>query len=151
VCSKIHVPASSAVMFLALESLITWNCRKEINSPWVCAESDSSSGAWVKFPQTSRPPWRQKVVCQSTRGMENDKVRRCTLIHMLALPAQLRNNFCRSFREKKRSRTKDREHQLIVEGRVGTQWYHKRLLDSFVQYLSSRRRERLTWLWPIRE
>lgn len=28
-----------------------------------------------------------------------------TLIHILALPAQLRNNFCLSFREKNRSRT----------------------------------------------
>jgi hypothetical protein len=29
------------------------------------------------------------------------------LIHMLALPAQLRNNFCLSFLEKNRSRTED--------------------------------------------
>lgn len=38
---------------------------------------------------------------------EYDRVLQHTLIHMLALPAQLRNNFLLSFREKNRSRTKN--------------------------------------------
>lgn len=89
-------------------------------------------------------------------SMRKGGVEKRTLIHMLALPAQLRNSFCRSLREKNLSRTIDtschkNDFQYTYEMRWRWREPHRTPpRDSFVPYPSSRPRGRLPLLLPDR-
>ena len=71
-----------------------------------------------------------------------------TFIHMLALPAQLRNSFCRSFREKNRSRTV----KVLVKQPEEMEMFkiQDRMLpqDSSALYLSFHLTRKRPMLWP---
>lgn len=104
VCSKIQVPALSAVMFLTVVSLCL--ARKAISSPCEWSAPSISSGAWVVFPQIASPPF-PRLLSSHHKMMGISKGP--TLTHMLALPTQLRNSLARSFLEKNRSSTRRRK------------------------------------------
>jgi hypothetical protein len=61
-----------------------------------------------------------------------------TFIHMLALPAQLLNSFCLSFREKNRSRTVRSKSLRLKKQKSFKMEDHMLPQDSFALYLSFR-------------
>jgi hypothetical protein len=68
---------------------------------------------------------------------------------MLALPAQLRNSLCRSFLEKKRSRTVEVAVIKAEETRIFEMQDHMLPQDSSAPYLSFRPTRKQPLLWPL--